>query len=83
MEMAYRERWYAEIAKLQRILSGFDLNAQEWRVLGIPPSEFVVANALRNALPEFLIASSENDPLAKFIADRQDNDNMRIFRLDS
>ena len=57
-------------------------SSQEWRVLGIPP-EFVVANALRNALPEFLIASSENDPLAKFIADRQDNDNMRIFRLDS
>jgi hypothetical protein len=56
---------------------------QEWRVLGIPPSEFVVANALRNALPEFLIASSETDSLAKFIADRQDNDNMRIFRLAS
>jgi hypothetical protein len=57
--------------------------SQEWRVLGIPPSEFVVANALRNALPEFLIASSESDSLAKFIADRQDNDNMRIFRLAS
>src|SRR6202451_1970388 len=25
MEMAYRERWRAEIAELQRILSGFDL----------------------------------------------------------
>ena len=24
MEMAYRERWQAEIAELQRILSGFD-----------------------------------------------------------
>jgi len=30
MEMAYRERWWAEIAKLQRILSGFDLR-EEWR----------------------------------------------------
>src|ERR1700719_3725954 len=50
---------------------------------GIPPSEFVVANALRQTLPEFLMTSSENDSLAKFIADRQDNENMRIFRLAS
>jgi uncharacterized protein YdeI (YjbR/CyaY-like superfamily) len=28
MEMAYRERWQAEIAALQRILSGFDLRAE-------------------------------------------------------
>src|SRR5215831_20743716 len=28
MEMAYRERWRAEIAELQRILSGFDLREQ-------------------------------------------------------
>jgi len=28
MEMAYRERWQAEIADLQRILSGFDLKAE-------------------------------------------------------
>ena len=57
--------------------------SQEWRVLGIPPSKFVVANALRNALPEFLIASSESDSLAKFVADRQNNENMPIFRLAS
>jgi hypothetical protein len=50
---------------------------------GIPPSEFVVANALRHTLPEFLMTSSENDALAKFIADRQNKDNMRIFRLAS
>src|SRR5215471_12582519 len=31
MEMAYRERWQAEIAALQRILSGFDLSeARKW-----------------------------------------------------
>jgi hypothetical protein len=59
------------------------LFAGRLRVLGIAPSEFVVANALRNAPPEFLIASSESDSLAKFIADRQDNDNMRILRLAS
>ena len=28
MEMAYRERWQAEIAELQRILSGFDLREE-------------------------------------------------------
>ena len=28
MEMAYRERWRAEIAELQRILSGFDLREE-------------------------------------------------------
>src|SRR5580692_6170214 len=28
MEMAYRERWQAEIAELQRILSGFDLSEE-------------------------------------------------------
>jgi hypothetical protein len=50
---------------------------------GIPPSEFVVANALRQTLPEFLFGSAETDSLAKFIADRQDNANMRIFRLAS
>src|SRR5690348_14526640 len=28
MEMAYRERWQAEIAELQKILSGFDLREE-------------------------------------------------------
>ena len=50
---------------------------------GIPPSELVVANALRQQLPEFLIGSAKNGSLAKFIADRQDNGNLRIFRLAS
>jgi len=50
---------------------------------GIPPSELVVANALRQALPEFLMGPAKADSLAKFIADRQDPQNMRIFRLAS
>jgi hypothetical protein len=50
---------------------------------GIPPSEFVVANALRQTLPEFLMSYSEVGSLTKFIADRQDHGNMRIFRLAS
>jgi len=50
---------------------------------GIPPSEFVVANALRQTLPEFLLASSKSDSWAKFINNRQDTRIMRIFRLAS
>jgi hypothetical protein len=41
---------------------------------GIPPSEFVVANA-------YLLDSPDNDSLAKFIADRQDTGSIGIFRL--
>jgi len=48
---------------------------------GIPPSEMVVAQALRQTLPDFLLVSSKVCALAKFIADRQDTQNMRIFRL--
>jgi len=48
---------------------------------GIPPSELVVANALRQTLPEFLLGSFKSNSLAKFIADRQDKQNMRTFRL--
>src|SRR5579864_3620740 len=50
---------------------------------GIAPSEFVVANALRQILPDFLLAPAKSDSLAKFIADRQDTQNMRTFRLAS
>jgi DDE superfamily endonuclease len=48
---------------------------------GIPPSEFVVANALRQSLPDFLLGPAKSDSLTKFIVDRQDTQNMRIFRL--
>src|SRR6516164_5948098 len=48
---------------------------------GIPPSELVVAQALRQTLPDFLLVSCKVCALAKFIADRQDTQNMRIFRL--
>ena len=47
----------------------------------IPPSEFVVANALRQSLPDFLLGPAKSDSLTKFIADRQDTQNMRIFRF--
>jgi len=50
---------------------------------GIPPSELVVANALRQTLPDFLLAPAKTDSLTKFITDRQDTQNLRIFRLAS
>src|SRR5436305_10802560 len=48
---------------------------------GIPPSELVAANALRQTLPEFLMGTSKINSLTKFILDRQDIDEMRILRL--
>lgn len=50
---------------------------------GIPPSELVVANALRNSLPEFLMSSAATHSLAKFITERQDTERMNMFRLAS
>lgn len=50
---------------------------------GIPPSELVVANALRNSLPEFLLSSAATHSLAKFITARQDPERMNMFRLAS
>lgn len=48
---------------------------------GIPPSELVVANALRQSLPEFLLNAGQRDFLAKFIVERQDPGKMELFRM--
>jgi hypothetical protein len=48
---------------------------------GIPPSEMVVATALRQTLPYFLLDSAHNNFFAKFIRDRHDPDKMNLFRL--
>ena len=48
---------------------------------GIPPSEFVVAMALRNSLPQFLLGTNKNNILTKFITDRQDIDRFDAFKL--
>ncbi len=50
---------------------------------GIPPSEFVVANALRQTLPEFLLTTLQRNSLAKFIVERQDPRKMEMFRMAS
>ncbi len=48
---------------------------------GIPPSELVVASALRRSLPEFLLNAVQCNYLAKFIVERQDPRTMQMFRL--
>jgi hypothetical protein len=48
---------------------------------GIPPSELVVAMALRHSLPEFLLNTAKHTIFAKFLVDRQDSNKMLVFRL--
>lgn len=48
---------------------------------GIAPSEFVVAIALRQCLPEFLLTAALDHTMAKFITERQDHDKMEMFRI--
>jgi hypothetical protein len=48
---------------------------------GIPPSELVVATALRQRLPEFLLNAIKSPIFAKFVTDRQDVSKMHAFRL--
>ena len=50
---------------------------------GIPPSEFVVENVMRETLPDFLVNCVKTNSLAKFIVERQHADNTKIFRLAS
>lgn len=50
---------------------------------GTPPSELVVANALRQRLPEFLLSSTENRCLEEFILERQDVHTYEPFLLAS
>jgi len=48
---------------------------------GIPPSEQVVATALRHGLPEFLTGNSKDSILAKFITEHIDLDRTEGLRL--
>jgi len=50
---------------------------------GIPLSELVVANALRQRLPEPLVNSAKTHCFAKIIAEGQDPDKFEMFRLDT
>ena len=46
---------------------------------GVAPSEFVVAGALRRALPYFLLDEREQTSIAKFLAQNQNLDTMDLF----
>jgi len=48
---------------------------------GIPPSELVVATALRQSLPEFLWDTPQSSIYAKFVTEPQDTNKMQAFRL--
>jgi len=48
---------------------------------GTPPSELVVANALRQSMPEFLLNAAASNNFAKFVIERQDNERLEAFRL--
>lgn len=48
---------------------------------GIPPSEMVTAQALRNCFPEFLTSTAESSPLTKFILERVDIGRAEGLRL--
>jgi hypothetical protein len=48
---------------------------------GIPPSELVVATALRQTLPEFLLDGGKTNIFVKFVSQRQDVKKMLGFRL--
>ncbi len=50
---------------------------------GVPPSEFVVAIALRQSFPEFLLVNSKSNNLAEFISDRQDLDRSILYGIAS
>jgi len=48
---------------------------------GIPPSELVVATALRQSMPDFLLNSTKGGILAKFVTKMQCANKVELFRL--
>jgi len=73
---------YLAVAFPQRVWASFGSWLRTIRP-GIPPSELVVANALRHTMPEFLLNSASGNSFAKFVIERQDTNRMEAFRLAS
>jgi hypothetical protein len=71
---------YLAVAFPQRVWDAFGSWLRTIRP-GIPPSELVVATALRHSMPEFLLNSAAGNSLAKFVIERQDSNQMQAFRL--
>jgi DDE superfamily endonuclease len=73
---------YLAVAFPQRVWDAFGSWLRTIRP-GIPPSELVVANALRQSMPEFLLNAAPGNSFAKFVIERQGTNKMRAFRLAS
>ena len=73
---------YLAVAFPQRVWDAFGSWLRTIRP-GIPPSELVVANALRHSMPEFLLNSASGNSFAKFLSERQDTNKIEAFRLAS
>jgi hypothetical protein len=73
---------YLAVAFPQRVWDSFGSWLRTIRP-GIPPSELVVANALRQSMPEFLLNAAQGNSFAKFVIERQDANKMEVFRLAS
>ena len=73
---------YLAVAFPQRVWDAFGSWLRTIRP-GIPPSELVVANALRQSLPEFLLNAAPGNSFAKFVIERQGTNKTRAFRLAS
>ena len=71
---------YLSVAFPQLVWSSFGSWLRTIRP-GIPPSELVVATALRQRLPEFLLDADQNNIFTNFVAERQDTNKMQAFRL--
>jgi hypothetical protein len=71
---------YLAVACPQRVWACFGSWLRTIRP-GIPPSEMVVANALRHSMPEFLLNAAPGNSFAKFVTERQDADRMQAFSL--
>ena len=71
---------YLAVAFPQRVWDAFGSWLRTIRP-GVPPSELVVANALRQSLPEFLLNAPQANIFTKFVSERQGPNKMRAFRL--
>ena len=69
---------YLAVAFPQRVWASFGSWLRTIRP-GIPPSELVVANALRHSMPEFLLNSASGNSFAKFVIERQDSEKMHAI----
>jgi hypothetical protein len=71
---------YMSVTYTEQVWSCFRSWLRTVRV-GVPPSEFVTAQAMRQTLPEFLLARAATHTFAKFIVEKQDPGEMGHFGI--